>query len=168
MTLLVPPFPPRQSRTTGLDHFINPFLPMRCSVWPRLLCNWLSHPINCFVDRGIRVTNQSISDSKVLLLIDNSSSGNFQGRHVPWLSQDEVFTGRHELDNVSLSPHMSQREPRSPPPSFGQGDDLVALVFWVRLAMVGSKSRLCYFSAQVDYITKINPSAPLLHFHSGK
>ena len=87
---------------------------------------------------------------------------------MPWLSQDEVFTGRHELDNVSLSSHMSQREPRLPQPSFGQGDDLVALVFWVRLAMVGSKSRLCYFSAQADNITKINPSPLLLHLHSGK
>jgi hypothetical protein len=58
---------------------------------------------------------------------------------VPWLGQEEVFTGRHELENVSLSPHMSHREPWLPPTSFGQGDDLVALDFWIRLAMVGSK-----------------------------
>ncbi len=84
---------------------------------------------------------------------------------MPSLGQEEVVTVRHELDNVSLSPHISQREPRLPSPPFSQGDDLVALSFWDRLAMVRSKLKMCCYLAQVDYITKNEPPSPFASLH---
>lgn len=111
--------------------------------------------------------NQSMSDSKILLLIDNSFQLIFRvGMYLGYVKRKVT------LEDMNWEMSFSALICLNVSHDYPQPHLIKAMILglWIRLAMAGGKRRLCYFSARVDYIAKINPHRYLLPciLHSGR